>query len=79
MSRLVRRPEPQQGLCGVQLLKAFKTVVELVNQRVSVGIITLLGFVQSEEWETDQHLRENTELGIKNNNPESMPVSRLRM
>ena len=39
----------------------------------------LLVFVPSAELETFTHLREKTELGIKNNNPRSMPVSRLRV
>ena len=79
VSRLIRGPEPQQGLCGIQLLKAFRTVAELMNQRVSVCIVMLLVFVPSAELETFTHLREKTELGIKNNNPRSMPVSRLRV
>ena len=79
MSRLVRGPEPQQGLCGIQLLKAFRTVAEVVNQRVSVCIVMLLVFMQSAEQETFTHPRENTELGIMKNNPRSMPVSKLRV
>ena len=60
VSRLVRGPEPQQGLCGIQLLKAFRTVAEVVNQRVSVCIVMLWSLC-SQQSRKHSHIREKTQ------------------